>query len=180
MYPMVYTSRASEEVYDNASYFQNIVATLQSVKRPGSFAAGGKVQLPFPALQVNGIPEKIGLPINSFQVGKVVEKCSRAPFGRGEDTIVDTSVRCTWQLNPSQFSIGNRAWKKELMSLVSRVKTELGCDATQDVSCELYKMLLYEPGGFFKVCNNMIPGNAKCAWAKLINFCGLYLMVMAK
>ncbi len=110
------------------------------------------MQLPFPALQISGFSEKIGLPINSLQVGKVVEKCSRAPFGRGEDTIVDNSVRNTWQLNPSQFSIGNqREWEKELKSLVDRVKTELGCDATQDVTCELYKLLLYEPGGFFKV-----------------------------
>ena len=153
MFSGIYTSRVSEDEYDNASYFHDIVATLQSVKRPGSFAAGGTVQLPFPALQIKGMSEKIGLPINSLQVGKVVEKCSRAPFGRGEDTVVDTNVRCTWQLNPTQFSIGNRAWKKELNALVSRVKTELGCDATQDVTCELYKMLLYEPGGFFKVCS---------------------------
>ena len=150
MYGGAHVSCASEDDCQKAPYFQDIVATLQSVKRPGSFAAGGTVQLPFPALQISGISEKIGLPINSLQVGKVVEKCSRAPFGRGEDTIVDTSVRNTWQLNPSQFSIGNRAWKKELKSLVGRVKTELGCDATQDVTCELYKLLLYEPGGFFK------------------------------
>jgi hypothetical protein len=152
MFRGIYVSRASEDDYQKAPYFQDIVATLQSVKRPGSFAAGGNVQFSFPALQISGFSEKIGLPINSLQVGKVVEKCSRAPFGRGEDTIVDTSVRNTWQLNPSQFSIGNqRAWKKELKSLVGRVKTELGCDATQDVTCELYKLLLYEPGGFFKV-----------------------------
>ena len=87
-----------------------------------------------------------------MQVGKVVEKCLRAPFGRGVDAIVDTSVRCTWQLNPAHFTIGNRAWKKELQSLVSRVKTELGCDdRSQNVTCEAYKLLLYEPGGFFKV-----------------------------
>ena len=147
----MYTSRVSEDEYDRAAYFQDIVATLNSVKRPGSFAAGGAIQLPIPALQVTGMAEKIGMPINSMQVEKVVEKCSRAPFGRGEDTIVDTSVRCTWQLNPTQFTLGNRAWKKELQSLVSRVKTELGCDASQDVTCELYKLLLYEPGGFFKV-----------------------------
>ena len=147
----MYTSRVSEDEYDRAAYFQDIMATLNSVKRPGSFAAGGTIQLPIPALQVTGIAEKIGLPINSLQAEKVIEKCSRAPFGRGEDTIVDTSVRCTWQLNPTQFTICNRAWKKELQSLVSRVKKELGCDASQDVTCELYKLLLYEPGGFFKV-----------------------------
>lgn len=152
MFSGIYTSRVDEDVYHTTSYFKDIVSTLNSIKRPGAFAAGGQVQLPIPALQVTGISETIGLPINSMQVGKVIEKCTRAPFGRGEETIVDTNVRSTWQLNPAQFSIGNRAWKKELQSLVDLVKTELGCDTTQDVSCELYKLLLYEPGGFFKVC----------------------------
>ena len=64
MYPRVYISRTSEDECGKASYFQDIVGTLQLVKRPGSFAAGGTVPLPFPALQVKGIPEKIGLPIN--------------------------------------------------------------------------------------------------------------------
>ena len=45
-------------------------------------------------------------------------------------------------------------WAKELAALVGRIKAELGCDSAQGVTCELYKLLLYEPGGFFKVCPN--------------------------
>jgi hypothetical protein len=144
-------SDSDSETDDQAPYFQDIVNTLQSVKRPGCYAAGGSVQLPFPALEILGIPGKIGLPICDLQAKRIVDKCSRAPFGRGEDTVVDTNVRCTWQLSPTQFSIGNPAWERELAALIGRIKIELGCDAAQDVTCELYKLLLYEPGGFFKV-----------------------------
>ena len=66
----------------------------------------------------------------------------------------DTSVHCTWQLSPSQFTIKNSAWVKELNLLVGRVKKELGCDTSQDVTCELYKLPLYEAGGFFNVLNS--------------------------
>ena len=49
------------------------------------------------------------------------------------------------------FAIHNPEWKEELDSLLLEVKDELGCDLTRNVSCQLYKLLLYEPGGFFKV-----------------------------
>ena len=87
------------------------------------------------------------------QAKELIKISNRAPFGRGEQTIVDTSVRCTWQLNPSQFSINNPNWEKSLNTLSSKLRTELGCSERMTVTYELYKMLLYEPGGFFKVCN---------------------------
>lgn len=136
---------------DETPYFQEILNALRSVKRPGYFATGGPAQLPFPALEIDGIPGKIGLPVTEHLAKKIIDKCSRAPFGRGEETILDTSVRCTWQLSPDQFSIRNPAWTLALNDLLGLVKIELGCDAAKNVSCELYKLLLYESGGFFKV-----------------------------
>jgi len=31
---------------------------------------------------------------------QIIKLASRAPFGRIEETIIDTNVWCTWQLNP--------------------------------------------------------------------------------
>ena len=133
-------------------YYQSIVDTLKSVKRPGLYAAGGEVAMPLPAITLNGEPDTIlGLPICDGQAKHLIELASRAPFGRGEETIVDTSVRCTWQLNPTQFSITNCQWEGSLKQLLDKVKAELGCDTKMKVTGELYKLLLYEPGGFFKV-----------------------------
>ena len=149
-------SDSGSEVYsvdleDQPAYFQEILRALGSVERPGFFATGGMVTMPFPALKIEGIPDTIGLPMSGSQAKSIIEKCSLAPFGRGEETIYDTNVRRSWQLDPSQFAIHNPEWKKELDSLLLEVKDELGCDLTRNVSCQLYKLLLYEPGGFFKV-----------------------------
>lgn len=144
-------SDPNEEAEYPAPYFETIVGALKSVRRPGHFAAGGRIDLNNPVLTINGLPDKVGLPVCQNQAKQIVEKCSRAPFGRGEDTVIDTNVRCTWQLDPMQFSIKNSEWSEQLDALLVDLKTELGCDTTQDITCELYKLLLYEPGGFFKV-----------------------------
>ena len=134
-------------------YYQSIVDALKLVKRPRTYAAGGEIVMPLPAIKLAGKPNTIvGLPLSEAQAKHLIELASRAPFGRGEQTIVDTSVRSTWQLDPTQFSITNPQWEKRLQLLLPRVKTELGCDPKMNVTCQLYKLLLYEPGGHFKVC----------------------------
>ena len=143
------------------AYFRFIADSLKSVKRPGLYAAGGKIDMPLPGISLAGEPDTIlGLPLGEAQAKRLIELASRAPYGRGEETIVDTSVRCTWQLNPKQFSITNPQWKKSLKQVLDKVKTELGCDAKMKVTCQLYKLLLYEPGGHFKV---------RCLWSTTYN-----------
>ena len=105
-----------------------------------------------PSISLNTSPDTIlGLPLGPCQEKLIIASSTQAPFGRGEETIVDTSVRCTWQLSPKQFTINNTQWMEQLETLLNQVKHELGCDPNMTVACELYKLLLYEPGGFFKV-----------------------------
>ena len=141
-------------------YYQTIVDTLKSVKNPGLYASGGVATMPLPAITLAGDPDAVlGLPLCEAQAKHLIEVASRAPFGRGEQTIVDTSVRCTWQLDPTQFSITNPQWQDSLQLLLPRVKTELGCHTKMNVTCQLYKLLLYEPGGHFKVRNYCVVCN---------------------
>lgn len=110
--------------------------------------------MPLPSLLASSAPGDIlGLPLGDCQAKLIIASSTQAPFGRGEETIVDTSVRCTWQLSPSQFVINNDKWTEKLQALLDNVKNELGCDPNMAVTGELYKLLLYEPGGFFKVRN---------------------------
>jgi len=134
-------------------YYKSLVKSLKSVDRPGKYAGGGKISMPLPGISLTSQPDSVlGLPLCECHVKKLVEVASRAPFGRGTETIVDTSVRCTWQLDPSQFVITNPDWKEGMQAVLSQVKDDLGCGGRRKVDCELYKLLLYEPGGFFKVC----------------------------
>ena len=132
-------------------YIRSIVHTLNSVTRPGSFANGGAFQLPLPALKINGVDGVVGIPANDAQAKAIIAVCSQAPYGRGEETIVDTSVRNTWQLDPAHFTIMNPKWNTQIKNLTNVVERELGCDPSLNVRCELYKFLLYEQGSFFKV-----------------------------
>jgi len=131
-------------------YYQSLMQALKSVDRPGSYATGGKISMPLPGISLKNQPDSIiGLPLCECHVKKLIEVASRAPFGRGTETIVDTSVRCTWQLSPVQFTINNSDWEESMQTVLSKVKKELGCSAGMEVTCELYKLLLYEPGAFF-------------------------------
>lgn len=134
------------------SYFSSIAKSLKSVERPGCYASGGTCSMPLPSLTLNSAPDDIlGLPLADSHVKSIIESSTQAPFGRGEATIVDTSVRNTWQLSPERFSINSNKWSERLRALLNKVTSDLGCDAKKVVTCELYKLLLYEPGGFFKV-----------------------------
>lgn len=111
-------NESDDDVPTTTSYIKQISKLLCSVKITGDFATGldktffsdftgGKVDSSvLPGLNVNGIGA-IGLPLVSSQMQEMIKLCEQAPYGKGEDTIVDTSVRNTWQLSPTQFQITN-------------------------------------------------------------------------
>ena len=78
---------------------------------------------------------------------RLIAKAAQAPYGRGEETIVDTTVRRVWQLEPRQLAFTNPAWEPFVASLVEAVREELGI--AHEVRHELYKLLVYEKGSFF-------------------------------
>lgn len=93
----------------------------------------------------------IGLPLSDRDAEALVAASRQAPFGKGEDTIVDTAVRKTWELSPADFQITNPAFGLFVRDVVKKVSAGLGVDAAgKGVRAELYKMLLYDEGGHFK------------------------------
>jgi hypothetical protein len=78
----------------------------------------------------------------------MIDKAHHAPYGKGSETLVDTAVRNTWELNPDQFEFGNPEWDKYIEEACACVARDLGVDSP--VSAELYKMLIYEKGAMFK------------------------------
>ena len=135
-------------------HFCSIVNAMRSVKKPGVYASGGICSMMFPSLSINSTPGVIlDLPLHESQARSIISSATRVSFDEGDQTVTDASNCCVWQLYPTQFSINNVQWSEQLKGLVNRVKDELGCDATARVTCDLNKLLLYEPGGFLKVSN---------------------------
>ena len=97
----------------------------------------------------------------SIFVFQTVEKLKtvavQAPYGKGLNTVLDTSKRYTWQIDAAKVSAPSTVADNYFCSsitpaLVKLAMTKLGLptnDATA-VEAHLCKMLLYEPGGHFK------------------------------
>lgn len=116
----------------------------------GSFATYGVLSHPAnPGLYVHGLGI-IGLPLSERLAVELAGISHQAPFGKGSKTIVDTTVRKTWELDPSQFELRNPAWQSCVKDAIQSVGKELGIvGGMSSISAQLYKMLLYEKGAFF-------------------------------
>lgn len=75
-----------------------LAAVLQTVQTPGDFFAAGECALHVPLIEVEGIGP-IALPLLPAQAAQLIAAAERAPYGRRADTLVDTSVRRTWQIS---------------------------------------------------------------------------------
>jgi hypothetical protein len=60
-------------------------------------------EFPNPILRLGSLGH-IGLPLSCREAKHVIAHCVQAPFGKGERTLVDKSVRDTWEMDASQVS----------------------------------------------------------------------------
>ncbi|MGH9162146.1 MAG: 2OG-Fe(II) oxygenase [Vicinamibacteraceae bacterium] len=123
-------------------------AVLSGVRRPGDFFVHGAHDTAMPRVEVDGV-RVLSFPVPLGQVRQLIQQAVRAPYGRGRDTIVDESVRKVWQVSPDRVRVGGRSWGRTFQHILSTVTHGLGCGDTK-VSAELYKLLVYDKGGFFK------------------------------
>jgi 2OG-Fe(II) oxygenase superfamily len=126
---------------------QQLSKVLDKIDRPGSFCCSGSVPVVLPGLDVAGLGP-IGLPLTPKQAKELKKHCQQAPYGKGEETLVDTSVRRVWELKPERFALTNPDWEPFLQQMVHKVQEELGLEE-QKLESHLYDLLLYEPGSFF-------------------------------
>ncbi|KAG8940300.1 hypothetical protein FRC04_005433 [Tulasnella sp. 424] len=104
---------------------------------------------PNPVLRLNTL-DRIGLPLSQREAKHIAANSKQAPFGMGERTLVDTTVRDTWEMDATEVSFDNPAWKIFIDRVVQEVCAKLGVNiAASRPRCELYKLLLYETGSHF-------------------------------
>ena len=136
--------------------FQNSLNQIKVIKElikslgpTGNSSIGGEANdLPVSLqLHVQNLGE-IKLPLRDPQAKELIKACKQAPYGKNYKTLVDKTVRDTFQLEPSQIEIKNPEWNAKMNSLVDKVARDLGCAGR--VEARLYKMLLYQTGSHFK------------------------------
>ncbi|RGP69365.1 2og-fe oxygenase superfamily [Fusarium sporotrichioides] len=99
-----------------------------------------------PGLTIDG-GNQIPLPLKEDDAQTIKGVCRQAPFGHGDKTLVDTSIRNTWELDASKFELRNPEWPKFFDKVLQDTAVGLGLN---EVIAKSYKLLLYEPGSFFK------------------------------
>jgi predicted 2-oxoglutarate/Fe(II)-dependent dioxygenase YbiX len=126
---------------------QALEKLLHSLGNASPFVTDGNYDPVLPGLDVEGVGV-IGCPISANDAKKLIRVASQAPYGRGEETVVDTGVRRVWQIGLADFAIRNPQWNRHVEEIVEAVRIQFQIKAK--VTASLYKLLVYEKGSFFK------------------------------
>ncbi len=124
-----------------------VMDLLRSVDRSGSYCTHGRLLVPMPHLVVDPAGP-ISFPIPKTQIRALLAQAERAPYGKGTETRVDTTVRDTWQIAADRVRLRGKGWEAAFGRILHAVTEGLGCPEN-GLAAELYKLLVYEPGGFF-------------------------------
>ena len=124
-----------------------LIGALARVDRPGEFCAAGDLPMTLPGLTVEGLGA-LSLPLAEAQARELIGLCRQAPYGKGVQTLVDTSVRRVWQLEPDRLQFTNPHWETTLGRTVEEVREKLGLERSPLVA-HLHDLLVYERGSFF-------------------------------
>ena len=120
---------------------------LRSVDRAGDFCVHGRLVAPMPRLEVEGVG-MLAFPVPEPQLHALIGVAGPAPYGRGPETLIDTSVRDCRQIGPESIRLAGAAWPETFAEILDRAASGLGCPAGR-LEARLYKLLIYERGGFF-------------------------------
>lgn len=111
----------------------------------------------------------IGFPLSDRDAKLIEAVATQAPFGKRTETVVDTAVRDTFEINPLNFSFKNPAWTEFLQTVTKTVADGLGLPPNRPLPrAELYKLLLYKTGSqsvsprFLSVTRSSHPSSAFC------------------
>lgn len=124
------------------------LAELLGTGSTASFSAHLQAPAHFLHLEVAGV-ERVSLPVRAAQAKKLIAAARPAKFGRGTQTLTDQSVRDTWEITPSQVTLGGPGWQALLEKVLEHVRDELGLPRSQVLRAELHSMLVYGKGQFF-------------------------------
>ena len=123
---------------------ERLARVLDGSQAPGAFSA----QLSVPArdvrLTVTGAGP-IGFPVKAPQAKRMIASAQPARFGRGEQTLMDLSVRDTWEITPDQVTLTGLDWD----AILAGVRDELGLPVRARLRAEPHALLVYGKGQFF-------------------------------
>lgn len=130
-----------------ARNLDDLTSALDGLDRPGDYVATGTIDTAPPLIEVEGVGI-LSIPVPPEQARALAAAAEKAPYGRGDQTLIDESVRKVRQLAPSAVRLGGKKWPAALQNILAAATVGLG-RPEGSLQADLYKLLVYEPGGFF-------------------------------
>jgi hypothetical protein len=127
---------------------ERLAGLLGGAKKAGAFSARLEAPVAGLGLEVAGVGP-VNLPLRAPQVKRLISVARPALFGRGEQTLSDTSVRDTWQILPDQLSLAGPSWPSLLSGALEHFRDALGLPPTTRLWAEPHALLVYGKGQFF-------------------------------
>jgi len=119
---------------------ERIAFVLGQPTRNSSFSVRRSAPASSLKLEVKGLGE-LPLPVPETIAEELCRIARPARFGRGERTLLDRSVRDTFEVPKSRLKL-DRSWMKTLRQLLAEFSSELGLPPGTELDAELHSMLV--------------------------------------
>jgi hypothetical protein len=140
-------SKARKKRGTGSTQLDWLAAAIGQATRSAKFVVDGALPVADPGLVVEGIGP-VPVPLRRRAAKALIAACHVAPFGKGTETLVDERVRKTFELDPAKFRLGED-WTSAIAAATRTTADALGLPADR-LEARLYKLLVYEKGGFFR------------------------------
>jgi len=127
----------------------SLVAALATLGRAGRFCARRYTPSDTLALDVIGVG-LVALPLTEATAERIVAMASVSPFGWRDQTLVDPSVRCSYEVPSQRMTLDDARFGPLLRAQLAALGEELGLPDGGTLEAQLDKLVLYGPGQFFK------------------------------
>lgn len=123
---------------------------ISSIKFSGVFATYGSIEnFDNPGLQIDD-ESFFGLPLSVKDAKNLINLSHQAAFRKHSTSIVDESIRKTWQIDASSITFTNKNWERCLKRITQDAVAKLHTAPPANVNAELQQLLIYEEGGKFE------------------------------
>ena len=130
---------------NDAAVTKKLANAIKHSTKSAKFCVAGFLPVVNPGLEVEGLGV-LKFPLKRTKAKELVAHCQDSPYGKGTQTLIDKQVRDTYELDPKKFRVSD-AWNAAIDDVMSSVAEQLGLP--EQLDAKLYKLLVYERGGFF-------------------------------
>ena len=99
-----------------------------------------------PAIEVEG--RRFAIPAGPQDIAHVEGIATAAPYGLGEETLLDPEVRDALQIEANHVTLAGPGWEELRTKMLRTISTDMGLDDAQ-LRLEPLKLLIYREGGHF-------------------------------